>query len=66
MPVIYLTNMSSIEEAFEESGRQVALTSVSDNDDDRLSRKLWTSDYLTGSLQAVSYTHLTLPTIYSV
>ena len=51
MPVIYLTNMSSIEEAFEESGRQVALTSVSDNDDDRLSRKLWTSDYLTGSLQ---------------
>ena len=73
MPVIYLTNMSSIEEAFEESGRQVALTSVSDNDDDRLSRKLWTSDYLTGSLQGpatgatpVSYTHLTLPTIYSV
>ena len=43
--------MSSIEEAFEESGRQVALTGVSDNDDDRLSSELWTSDYLTGSLQ---------------
>lgn len=51
MPVRYPTNVSSIEEAVEESGRQVALTGVSDNDDDRLSSELWTGDYLTGSLQ---------------
>ena len=52
--------MSSIEEAFEESGRQVALTGVSDNDDDRLSSELWTGDYLTGSLQGPASGDLSL------
>ena len=45
---------SSVDEALEERGRQVTLTGVGDDDDDRLAGELRASGHLTGGLQGTT------------